>query len=141
MKHLIVRTLTSLMLVVAGLTAAQAQSTSVIKVNVPFEFNFGDRVFPAGEYSLVQPMQHLLVLRDSRGRSIAQAFTGGIESLTPADATKLKFSNSDDGQHVLTEVWQKLDSSGQRLYPAKNSTNFDKHRSTEAREASEGSQP
>jgi hypothetical protein len=120
--------------------AAQAQSTSVIKVNVPFEFNFGDRTFPAGEYSLVQPMQHLLVLRDSRGHYIAQAFTGGIESLTPADATKLKFSNSD-GQHVLTEVWQKLDSSGQRLYPAKNSTNFAKHRSTEAREASEGSQP
>ena len=53
MKYLIARTLTSLMLVVAGLTAAQAQSTSVIKVNVPFEFNFGDRTFPAGEYSLV----------------------------------------------------------------------------------------
>jgi hypothetical protein len=140
MKYLIARTLTSLMLVVVGLMAAQAQSTSVIKVNVPFEFNFGDRTFPAGEYSLVQPRQHLLVLRDSRGHYIAQAFTAGIESLTPADSTKLKFFNSD-GQHVLTEVWQKLDSSGQRLYPAKNSTNFAMHRSTEAREASEGSQP
>ena len=140
MKYLIARTLTSLMLVVVGLMAAQAQSTSVITVNVPFEFNFGDRTFPAGEYSLVQPIQHLLVLRDSRGHYIARAFTGGIESLTPAEATKLKFSNSD-GQHVLTEVWQKLDSSGQRLYPAKNSTKFAKHRSTQAREASEGSQP
>ena len=48
-------------------------------------------------------MQHLLVLRDARGYSIAQSFTGGIESLSAADATKLKFVNQD-GQYVLTEV-------------------------------------
>ena len=141
MKQIIARTLTSLVFLVMGLPiVTQAQSTQVIKVTIPFEFNFGDRTFPAGEYSLVQPMQHLLVLRDSRGHYIAQTFTGGVESLTPADATKLKFSNSDS-QHVLTEVWQKSDSSGQRLFPAKDSTNFAKHRSTEAREALEGSQP
>lgn len=141
MKQLVARTLMLLTLAVMGLTmTAQAQITSVIKVNIPFEFNFGGRTFPAGEYSLMQPMQHLLVLRDSRGHSIAQTFTGGVESLTPADATKLRFSNSD-GQYVLTEVWQNLDSSGQRLYSAKSSMTVGKHRSTEAREASEGSQP
>ena len=87
MKNLIARTLTLLMLAVLGLTMASAQTTSVIKVNVPFDFSFADRTFPAGEYSLIQPMQHLLVLRDARGYSIAQSFTGGIESLSAADAT------------------------------------------------------
>jgi hypothetical protein len=141
MKQLVARTLMLLTLAVMGLTmTSQAQITSVIKVNIPFEFNFAGRTFPAGEYSLMRPMQHLLVLRDSRGHSIAQTFTGGVESLTPADATRLKFSNSD-GQYVLTEVWQNLDSSGQRLYSTKSSTTIAKHRSTEAREASEGSQP
>ena len=139
MKNLIARTLTLLMLAVLGVTMASAQTTSVIKVNVPFEFNFAARTFPAGEYTLMQPMQHLLVLRDARGRSIAQTFTGGIESLAPADATKLKFVNRD-GQYVLTEVWENLDSSGQRLYPSKNNANLAR-RSTEARAAAEGSQP
>lgn len=140
MKHLIARTLTSLTLVVVGLTmAAQAQS-KVIKANIPFEFNFGDKIFPAGDYSLVQPLQHLLVLRDSRRQAIAQTFTEGVDSLTSPDATKLKFYSSG-GQHVLTEVWRQADSSGQRLYPAKNRTNLAKNRSTEARAAAEGSQP
>ena len=48
MKNLIARTLTLLMLAVSGLTMASAQTTSVIKVNVPFEFSFADRTFPAG---------------------------------------------------------------------------------------------
>ena len=139
MKNLIARTLTLLMLAVLGLTMASAQTTSVIKVNVPFDFTFADRTFPAGEYSLIQPMQHLLVLRDARGYSIAQSFTGGIESLSAADATKLKFVNQDS-QYVLTEVWESLDSSGQRLYPSRNNANLVR-RSTEARVAAEGSQP
>jgi len=84
-------------------------------------------------------MQHLLVLRDARGYSIAQSFTGGIESLSAADATKLKFVNQDS-QYVLTEVWESLDSSGQRLYPSRNNANLVR-RSTEARAAAEGSQP
>ena len=50
MKRLIARTLTSLLLVVLWLGgAAYAQLThAVIKVNIPFEFNVGNKTFPAG---------------------------------------------------------------------------------------------
>jgi len=142
MKQLIARTLTSLLLVVVWLAAtAHAQSTSwVIKVNIPFEFNVGDQSFPAGNYSLVQPLQHLLVLRDARGQTIASVFTGGIDSPTPVASTKLKF-DSFGGRHILSEVWQQQQSTGERLYPAKQRTTFAKRRSTEARETAEGSQP
>jgi hypothetical protein len=141
MKHLIARTLTALVLTVVGLSlAAQAQSTQFVKANIPFEFNFGDKVFPAGEYSLTQPLQHLLVLRDSRGQAIAQTFTEGVDSTTAPDATKLRFHHSD-GQYVLTEVWKEAEANGQRLQPAKSRTNVAKQRSTEARETAEGSRP
>ena len=141
MKHMITRTLTSLMLVTIGIAmTAQAQSASVIKVNVPFEFTFGDQTFPAGDYSLTQPQQHLVVLRDSRGRTIAQTLTGGIESLTPATATELKFQSYGD-QHILAEVWQQYQTSGERLDQVKNVTTLAKHRSIEARETAEGSRP
>jgi hypothetical protein len=142
MKQMIARTLTSLLLIVVWLAAtARAQSTPwVIKVNIPFEFNVGDQAFPAGSYSLVQPLQHLLVLRDARGQTIASAFSGGIDSPTPMASTKLKF-DSFGGRHILSEVWQQQQSTGERLYPTKRRTTFAKRRSAEARETAEGSQP
>ena len=142
MKQLIARTLTSLLLAVGFLAGmANGQTTSwVVKVNIPFEFNVGNKTFPAGTYSLVQPLQHFLVLRDSRGQTIASAFTEGIESASPVAAPKLKF-DSVAGQHTLIEVWQQQESSGQRLYPVRYRTNFAKHQSTEASETAEGSQP
>jgi hypothetical protein len=141
MKQLIARTFTALMLVVTGLTmAAHAQSTSVIKVNIPFEFNFGDRTFPAGDYTLVQPLDHVLALRDARGQTIAHALAEGIESNTPATSTEVKFGYSGE-QRVLTEVWQKFNSSGLRMFPVKDNSDVAMHRSTESRETAEGSRP
>jgi hypothetical protein len=139
---LIARTLTSLLLAVGFLagTANGQATTWVVKVNIPFEFNVGDKTFPAGNYSLVQPLQHFLVLRDSRGQTIASSFTSGIESQAPAAAAKLRFESAA-GQHILTEVWQRQESSGQRLFPAKYRAEFAKHPSAEARETAEGSQP
>jgi hypothetical protein len=60
MKHLIARTLTSLMLAVVGLTVtapAQSMAIKVIRVNIPFEFNFGDKTFPWA-ITLAETMQH-----------------------------------------------------------------------------------
>src|SRR5262249_44316601 len=90
MKNLFTRSLTLLGLMVVGLAmTAAAQSSAVIKANIPFDFNFAGKTFPAGEYSLVQPIQHVLALRDSRKQIIAQTLTGGIESITPEETTKL----------------------------------------------------
>ena len=140
MTHPIARTLTSLMLVVVGLAMRVQAQSAVIRVNIPFEFSFGDHTFPAGDYFLVQPRQHLVLLRDWQKRSIAQVLTVGICSLTPAAATKLKFDYFG-GQHVLTEVWQEHDSSGERLNSTRDRRNFVNHRSTATREATEGRKP
>jgi len=139
---LIGRALTSLLLFVVFLGGAiyGQTSDSVIKVKIPFEFNVGDKSFPAGDYSLVQPMQHFLVLRDARGQAIASAFTSGVDVSGPVTAPRLRFS-SVDGQHVLAELWRAEDPAGQRLVGAKPRVSFAKHRSAEARETAEGSQP
>jgi hypothetical protein len=58
----------SLMLLIASAAgSANAQSAQSIKVNIPFAFSFADKTFPAGNYSLFEPLQHFLVLRDARG--------------------------------------------------------------------------
>jgi hypothetical protein len=140
MKQLI--SLTSLLLVVVWLagTAFAQSAPLVIKVNIPFEFNVGDQSFPAGEYSLVQPTTHLLVLRDSRRQTIATTFTSGIESLTPPATSKLRFY-SVGGQHVLVEVWQEQNASGLRLYGSNPDTAVAKRRTHDNRTTALAGQP
>src|SRR5258708_24573063 len=115
MKQSMARILTSLLTIVlwaAG--SAYAQNPAVIKFNIPFEFSLGDQTFQPGAYSLVQPLQPLLVLRNERGQTIASTLTTGVE-LSPAPATsKLRF-RSVDGQYFLTEVWQQNDTAGTRF--------------------------
>jgi hypothetical protein len=124
--------------VVLGATAP-AQSIQVIKVNIPFEFSFGDHSFPAGQYSLVQPRPHFLELRDSREHFIAQILTGDVYSRTPAASTTLKFYSSG-GRHVLAEVWERQESSGEQLYQQKPAVDLATHRSTTDRDSAQGGQ-
>jgi hypothetical protein len=138
---MITRTLAALLFVTLGAgIAAQAQSASTINVNVPFEFTFGAQTFPAGSYSVMQPEQHVVILRDARGYTVAQALTQGIESLAPAGSTTLKFRKSGD-QHILTEIWQQYQTEGELLRKVDVATSVAKHRSSEARETAEGSRP
>jgi hypothetical protein len=142
MQQLMKRVFTSLLLVVVfGAAGAYAQSPAVMRFNIPFTFSVGDKTFPPGQYSIAQPMQQFLVLRDERGRTIASTLTQGIESLTVPAISKLRFK-SVDGQNVLSEVWRQDDSLGQRLRPVDaNRTYTGKRRSPDARQTAEGSQP
>ncbi|MBI3476699.1 MAG: hypothetical protein HY010_13285 [Acidobacteria bacterium] len=143
MKQAMKRTLTSLLLfVVYSAGNVLAQSTAVIKVNIPFEFSLGDRTFQPGDYSLTQPMQHFLVLRDARGQTVASTFTNEIESSSAPATSKLRFY-SVGGRHELIEVWQQNASEGHHIYPANANHRLfvARHRSSESREAAEGTKP
>ena len=113
MKHLIGLLLAVVLLPLAKVHAQPALWT--MKVNVPFEFNVGNRTVPAGEYRLVQSLQHFLELRDARGHLIATAFTRGIESSSAPATSQLRFIVTGS-QHVLDEVWLQGNQLGEQLY-------------------------
>jgi len=141
MKQLITRTLTMVALMVMSVAgSSQAQSTKVIKVNIPFEFSVGDKTFSAGRYSLTEPIQHFVELRDDRGRTVASFFTSGIDSSTVPTTSKLRFDSSN-GTPALVEIWAQQDSLGQRLILSRAQLNVAKHRTDGSREAAEGAQP
>ena len=91
-----------------------AQSFSVIKVNIPFDFKVGDKTLPAGQYSVIEPLQHLVQLRDGNGHVIASTLTGGVESKFQPARSYLSF-NVVDGDHVLAQVWREGDQIGEQL--------------------------
>src|SRR5262250_2375937 len=82
-----------------GVVHAQV-TQSKFRVEVPFEFKVGDRTLPAGEYVVLQPMQHFIQLRDNRGHLVASAFTNGVESFSESENSKLRFYVSGS-QYVL----------------------------------------
>lgn len=122
MTHRVVRKFALLLLAVSTLAAAaSAQSMHMVKVSVPFEFSVGAKILPPGQYILLQPGQHLLVVRNARGQTVAQTLTQGSDTQVADRFPKLRFE-LENGKYKLAEVRQP-DSSSERLFPlAKSDT-------------------
>jgi hypothetical protein len=111
-KRFVASVLTMLLtpfIVMAG-TASAATST-IVKVNIPFEFSVGDRTFPAGDYSLVKFQPNLIALYNSRGHNVDIALAYVQSNLEPPTDTTVKFQVVG-GRHMLAEVWTAGESTG-----------------------------
>ena len=140
MKQIIARVFTSFMLIVLGFAVtAPAQTMHTIKVNIPFDFNFGRQTFPAGEYSLLQPTQSFLMLRDSNGRVVAQVLTSEMDSRVSVDKPTLRFL-SKEGQYSLIQVLP-VDSSAKEIFLSKHRPTVAKQSTQETRETAQGYRP
>jgi hypothetical protein len=98
---------------------ASAQTTHVIKAHVPFEFNVGTKVYPAGDYTVVESLQNLLTLRNDQGRNVAVILTHSVESASVVSTPELRF-RLDQGQYALRQVWLGESSSGDELSRSKS---------------------
>ena len=92
----------AIMILVGALSAgAQAQSSSAQKViaNIPFEFNVGEKLLPAGKYTITvtNPTsdRKILQIRSANGRSTAMILTTSVLG-NAADNAKLVFHRYGD---------------------------------------------
>jgi hypothetical protein len=116
---------------------ALAQSSSVIKVNIPFDFKVGHKTLSAGQYSVIEPLQHLVQLRDPDGHVIASTLTRGVESKIQPPKSHLNF-NVVDGEHVLAQVWREGDQVGEQLQRPKR---LDSNEQAAVHDTAQRSQP
>ena len=121
MKNPIALTLASLLLGVLTLgPSAQAQSAArIIKANIPFEFSVGERVLPAGSYSLISTAPVFLDLRDANGRIVVRVLTNSVETQQVPASPVLEFY-SEGGRYSLAQVWRENQSIGQELPQSKS---------------------
>jgi hypothetical protein len=118
----------------AGLAQAQ-YVPHMVKVRVPFEFTFQDRQFAAGDYVVVcTPIT--VELRTPQGETVAKEIPHSVESrdLMPA---KLVF-NSEDGVHVLSQIWPGGTRSGYEFAPPRVATLLANQRSHKPGESAGG---
>ncbi len=106
---------------------AQAQyAPHQVKVNIPFEFMFREKLFPPGDYVMAcTPIS--IELRNPRGEVVATGVSHSVESrgLVPA---KLVFV-SGAGYHVLSQIWPGATRYGYEFAPSKPAELMAKQRS------------
>jgi hypothetical protein len=124
--------LTLLLLTVLLFTsAAGAQTgTPLIRVAVPFDFQVGNKLLPAGDYLIARAESYFLVVRDSNERVVAMVVTTPAQALTAPPVSKLVF-RVDGGRNVLTRVWTSSSRYGYELPPPRTRAVFAKTPSTE----------
>ena len=103
---------------VAALTlaiAGYAQRAQPLQVNVPFDFVAGSRTLPAGQYTVLQPVNTSAVVfrSDREGLGVAM-ITHRLESAGKQGIGKLLFHRHGD-RCVLAEVWDTDRSSGRQI--------------------------
>lgn len=118
MTKKIASTLTGLVLLLAVAAPLYAGSNlnHEMTVNIPFGFIAGDKVLPAGDYSVqVNPERGSVVLRPE-GQSPLMLLTNQKESNSTPLRGKLVFKRYG-ASFFLSEVWNQDNATGQALTP------------------------
>jgi hypothetical protein len=102
---------------------AHAQVTSPIRGNIPFDFQVGNTVLPAGTYvvsrlstSNPQGVLTLRGLHQKQGKTIM--FSTDLTQANSGQNTKLVFHRYGS-TYFLSQVWQGFGQIGNALYPSK----------------------
>ena len=102
------------LITVAGLSSVKAQTRALLKANIPFAFNVGNKTMPAGEYTVrcTNPSSDLKVLQilSSGGHQSALVLTSSVSGKIQVNA-KLMFNRYGD-QYFLAQAWLPADSIG-----------------------------
>jgi hypothetical protein len=101
--------------------AAQTSNGLQLIANIPFEFTVGNKILPAGEYSVscVNPASDLkvLALRSREGRTIAMVRTTSVIGKVREDA-RLVF-NRYGNEYFFSQAWLPADPNGMQAPKAK----------------------
>lgn len=127
------------LLLALTVVSAQAQSGNKITARVPFAFQVGDKILPAGEYSITRLSQNSMLVRSADGetRAIAQV-PRSVQSKDNAKASteKLVFRQYGD-QYFLAQVWMIRGTTGREL----NMTDSERNAARELKLAQNGTEP
>ncbi len=128
----IINTLTGLVLLLA--VAAPLQAGSILNhemtVTVPFEFAAGDKVLPAGDYTVQLSAERGTVVLRGEGQKPLMFLTVRKESRSAPQRGKLVFQRYGTS-FFLAEVWNQDNSTGQTLAPSAREKEMARHKQPE----------
>jgi len=103
--------LTAIFAIFLGLavTGVQAQASSKVEVNIPFEFSAGKTTLQPGVYSIKRMSGNYLTLRSTDGKSaVILNAPLNLTSIDPGSVERLVFNKYGD-QYYLSQIWLTAD--------------------------------
>jgi hypothetical protein len=98
-----------------GSRAMAQNSTLHLIANVPFDFQSGSEMLPAGRYDIQQSANHVLILRGTnQNRSQMLVAFINAEALKPSDHGKLLFHRYGN-RYFLYQIWSPGTTAGLEL--------------------------
>ncbi len=106
------------MMTVAGVSTARAQTSSATQLtaNIPFEFSVGNQTMPAGEYTVrctnpASDMKVLQLRRSDRHASATAAMVQTSSVIGKTQVAKLVFNRYGD-RYFFSQAWMPSDNIG-----------------------------
>jgi hypothetical protein len=109
------------LLLMLAVVSVQAQSDGKLEVNIPFEFQIGSHMLPAGEYSIKRLTQNTMLVQSTDGQQSAIALAPGtVQANNNEKAAREKLVFHQYGnQFFLSQVWIVRGSDGRVLNQSK----------------------
>ena len=125
------------LLVILAATSVYAQISNVLGVaKIPFKFSVGNKVLPAGEYTVSQMTPDTLVIRNVDFSASDIVLTIPTRAGTTPNESELVFNRYGD-QYFLSEVWMRGNDTGHELGKPRGEQKLIRARITSAHSASE----
>jgi hypothetical protein len=111
-------------------TSAQGQSLStVVRVDIPFDFIVADKTFEAGEYSFNPVQDNTTVFRISEvdGRFNSVCLTHSVQRPVPNAKNTLVFHRYGN-QYFLKQIWAAGTTSGRQMFKSRKESELERSR-------------
>jgi len=104
-----------------AVTGVQAQASSKVEVNIPFEFSAGETTLEPGVYGIKRMSGNYLTLRSADGKSaVILNAPLNLTSIDPESVERLVFNKYGD-QYYLSQIWLTADT-GRELFVVRKAT-------------------
>jgi hypothetical protein len=84
----------------AALACSGLKAQTVVRANIPFEFQMGKTSFPSGDYTIEYSTRMLLVRQEAGSQSAAMALAVPVARATRPDTSVLEFHRYGDSYFV-----------------------------------------
>ncbi len=91
-------------MVASAPSAAAQSSTPVSKANIPFDFQAGLRVMPAGTYEITRASDHMLVLRETGQKATEFLMVHDAYTAHTPTGSSIVFDRRGD-KYFLRQIW------------------------------------
>ena len=111
-------------------TNASGQTRKTTRTNVEFDFQIGDRIYPAGQYQIesISDQRHLLRISNvSNAKKTQIILVNHSELATRTQTPKLVFLK-DDERCFLTQIFLESGQWGYSITPSRRQRDSEKHR-------------